>query len=32
MTTNINQTRTRHDQTTTSEQIIQQKSYYKTKG
>ena len=31
MTTNINQTKTRQDQTTTSEKIIKQKAYYKTK-
>lgn len=29
--TNINQPKTRQDQTTTSEQNIQQKAYYKTK-
>ena len=31
MTTNINQTKTRQDQTTSNDQIIQQKAYYKTK-
>ena len=28
---NINQTKKRQDQTTSSDQIIQQKAYYKTK-